>query len=129
MRHTIATAVVLAWLAACSSPPPAPAPYAPRAVTEQARWEVWSDEALVGRVRQLTIHDPERPLTFYRIEDLQGRWLGHANAQGRFSRRVPFQEQEEDLGVWSMTRGVAELLDAKSVRLQPVAIEADSRKR
>lgn len=129
MRHTIAAAVVLAWLAACSSPPPAPAPYAPRAVTEQARWEVWSADALVGRVRQLTIHDPERPLTFYRIEDLQGRWLGHANAQGRFSRRVPFQEQEEDLGVWSMARGVAELLDAKSVRLQPVAIDADSRKR
>lgn len=129
MRHPIAAALVLTWLAACSSPPATPPPYAPRPVTEQARWEVWSADQLVGRVRQLVIHDPGQPLTFYRIEDLQGRWLGHANAQGRFSRRVPFQEQEEDLGVWSMTRGVAELFDAKSVRMQPVALEADARKR
>jgi hypothetical protein len=41
---------------------------------------------------------------------------------------VPFQDREEDLGVWSMARGVGKLLDASDVQLRPVAIEADARR-
>ena len=131
MRSANGTACALSMLltdcAAAPTPPPA---YAPRAVVELARWQVFDGERLLGQVRQLEIRDPQGPLAFYRIEDVHGRWLGHATQNGRFSRRVPFQEQEEDLGVWSLARGVAELVDAKAtVRLQPVPVEADARRR
>jgi hypothetical protein len=103
---------------------------APRQVAELARWEVWSEGRLVGHVKKLEIRDPERPVAFYRIEDLQGRWLGHASDEKRFSRRVPFRDDEEDLGVWAMERGVAELFDAKAaVELKAIAVEADAKKR
>jgi len=122
------------WLAlllvGCAAAPPSPPPYAPRPVVELERWQIWDGDQLVGHVRRLEIRDPQGPLAYYRIEDMHGRWLGHATAEGRFSRRVPFQEQEQDLGVWSMARGVAELVEARApVRLQAVAIEADARRR
>src|SRR5678809_80986 len=101
MRFANGTTPLLCLLTACASPPQ-PQPYAPRPVVELARWEVWDGDRLVAHVRQLEIRDPAGPLAFYRVEDLQGRWLGHATSTGRFSRRVPFQEQEEDLGVWSL---------------------------
>lgn len=132
MRSANGTACSLGLLlVACSSPPPPPPPpYAPLPVVEVARWQVWDGPQLIGQVRHLEIRDPQGVLAYYRIEDLDGRWLGHATENGRFSRRVPFQDQEEDLGVWSMARGVAELLDAKApVRLQAVAVEADARRK
>jgi hypothetical protein len=125
-------AVLLAsLLAACGSAEPAePPPYAPRPVIELARWQVLCSDTPIGVVRHLEIRDPTGPLAYYRIEDLDGRWLGHATDAFRFSRRVPFQEQEQDLGVWSLPRGTAELLDAKgSVELKPVALDADAKKR
>jgi hypothetical protein len=97
-------------------------------VVELARWQVTSGGQVIGYVRQLEIRDPQGPLPYYRIEDLHGRWLGHASEFGRFSRRVPFQDREEDLGVLSMARGVGKLLDASDVQLRPVAIEADARR-
>jgi hypothetical protein len=118
-----------AVLAACHSATPPPSPYAVREVAELARWQVFAGDTAIGYVLQLEIRDPKGPLPYYRIEDLQGRWLGHATANGRFSRRVPFQEREEDLGVWPMARGVAKLFDASApVDLRPVAIEADARR-
>ena len=129
MRSANALAAWLCLLAACSSPPPPPAPHAPRPVVEIAKWEVHSDGRLVGYVRRFEIRDPSGPLPFYRIYDTDGHWVGHADAIGRFSKRVPFQDDEQDLGVWSMARGVAELLDAGApVRLQPVALHADAKK-
>jgi hypothetical protein len=124
-------AASLVLLAACASDAPtALPPMAPRQVAELARWEVWSEGRLVGHVKKLEIRDPERPVAFYRIEDLQGRWLGHASDEKRFSRRVPFRDDEEDLGVWAMERGVAELFDAKAaVELKAIAVEADAKKR
>jgi hypothetical protein len=122
--------VVMAALAGCQSSPPAPPPHAPRPVVELARWQVWEGDRVVGYVRHLEIRDPSGPLPYYRIEDPNGRWLGHASATGRFTRRVPFEEEEQDIGVWSMPRGVGELVEAKSpVRLQPVPVEADARRR
>ncbi len=121
-------AASLAW-AACNSAPPTPSPYAARAVVELERWQVWNGSAAIGYVLHLEIRDPEGPLPYYRIEDLQGRWLGHASSLGRFSRRVPFQDQEEDLGVWPMAQGVAQLFAASApVSLKPVAVEADARR-
>lgn len=114
---------------ACAGRPPLPPPYAPRPVVELGRWQVWSDGRLVGHVVQLEIRDPGGPLPFYRVQDLHGRWLGHASPRGRFSRRVPFQDQEQDLGVWPMARGVAKLFDATApVELRPVAVEAVARR-
>ena len=46
-------------------------------------------------------------MQFFRITDTSGRWVGHASANGRFSRRVPFEKDEQDLGVLAMKRGVA----------------------
>lgn len=121
----------LATLSGCGSTEPQQQPaYAPRPVVELARWQVMRGDTPIGVVRQLEIRDPSGPLPFYRVEDLDGRWLGHATDGLRFSRRVPFQDQEQDLGVWSLPRGVAELLDAKgSVELKPIARDADAKKR
>lgn len=128
--NPVLLAACVAVLSACKSDPPAPMPpLAPRPVAELARWEVWSDGQLVGQVRKLEVRDPQQPVAFYRIEDLHGRWLGHASNEKRFSRRVPFRDDEEDLGVWAMERGVAELFDAKApVELKAVAVDADARK-
>jgi hypothetical protein len=116
--------------AACSPVPPSPLPHAARPVVELARFDVFAAGACVGRVRHLEIRDPAGPLAFYRIEDLAGRWLGHATPQGRFSRRVPFQEAEQDLGVWALPRGVALLLEASTpVELRAVPVDADARRR
>src|SRR5688572_14975374 len=79
-------------LAACSGTEPPPQPsYAPREVVELQRWQVLRGDAQIGWVKQLEIRDPAGPLAYYRIEDLDGRWLGHATDGLRFSRRVPFQ--------------------------------------
>lgn len=130
MRSAIASS--LPWivaLAACGGVAPAPLPHAARRVVELARWQVFDGERELGIVRQLEIRDPAGPLVYFRIESMEGQWLGHATPNGRFSRRVPFQDEEQDLGVWSMARGVAELFDASSpVRLQPIALEADARR-
>jgi hypothetical protein len=116
-------------LVACSGAPE-PLPHAARPVVELARWEVVDGDTQVGILRQLEIRDPRGPQTFYRIEDRHGRWLGHATAAGRFTRRVPFRDEEQDLGVWSLARGTALLVEAKAeVRLQPVALDADVRRR
>lgn len=127
--RTNAIALAGLCLLGCAGPRGAPPPYAPRPVVELARWQIWDGDALLGRLRQLRIEDPRGDLDFYRIEDRQGRWLGHATASGRFSRRVPFQEQEQDLGVWSLPRGIARLFDAAApVELRPIAVEADARR-
>lgn len=135
MRSANTSCVLLAasaaLLAACANdPPPSLPPMAPRQVAELARWEVWSDGVRLGHLLELEIRDPAGPIVFYRVLDEKGRWLGHADAQWRFSRRVPFQEQEQDLGVWAKERGVAELFDAKAtVELKPIAVEADAKKK
>jgi hypothetical protein len=128
MRSAKGASLLLVWLAACNAAPDAH-PLAPRAVVELARWQVFDGEQAVGIVRQLEIRDPTGPIGYYRVEDTHGRWLGHASDTLRFSRRVPFQDAEQDLGVWSMSQGVARLIDAKAdVRLQPIAVEADARR-
>jgi|JRYL01.1.fsa_nt_gb hypothetical protein len=116
--------VCAAALVGCASSPADPAPpHAPREVVELAVWEVRSGEQFLGTLRQLEIRDPSGPLRFYRLEDRDGRWLGHASPEGRFSRRVPFADQEEDLGVWPLARGVALLLGVENVVLgQPAAV-------
>jgi hypothetical protein len=130
MRSSPGTAVVIALLAACAGSPPPPAlPHAAREVVELQRWQIVQDGASIGIVRQLEIRDPKGPIPYYRIEDLSGRWLGHATANGRFSRRVPFQSEEQDLGVWSLEQGVARLLEASApLALRPVPVEADARR-
>ncbi|MEO6593855.1 MAG: hypothetical protein ABIP94_03785 [Planctomycetota bacterium] len=131
MRSSTATSLFAAsLLAACAVPPSPQPPYAARPVVELARWQVMDGETLLGYVRHLEIRDPKGPLPYYRVEDAQGRWLGHASEVGRFSRRVPFQDDEEDLGVWPMARGVAKLFEASAdVALRPMAVDADARPR
>jgi hypothetical protein len=98
-------------------------------VVEVGRWQVLAAGQPVGYLLHLEIRDPAGAVPFYRIVDLQGRWIGHATEQGRFSRRVPFQDGEEDLGVWSMAQGVARLVEASApVDLKPVAADADARR-
>ena len=128
MRSVVAAFLTFAVLAACGSAPE-PLPHAARPVVELERWRVLDGAQEIGRVRKLQIQDPKGPVVFYRVEDASGHWLGHSTEQGRFSRRVPFQDDEEDLGVWSLQRGVATLLDAASVQLVPVAFDADARRR
>lgn len=127
-RATAAFAALV--LAGCAAEPkPTPQPFAPRPVVEVARWQVLDGTEPVGYLLHLEIRDPQGAVPYYRIEDLDGRWIGHATEQGRFSRRVPFQDGEEDLGVWSLATGAGKLLEAKAkVELKPVAAEASARK-
>ena len=132
MRIPTATFLLAATvvLAACASQPQTQPPSAARPVAELGRWQVFEGANLLGYLIHLEIRDPTGPLPFYQIEDAQGRLLGHATEQGRFSRRVPFQEAEQDLGVWSLARGTAKLFEAKAnVELRPVVKEADARKK
>jgi len=129
MTKPIAIAVLVALFAACQETPPQQPDYAPRRVVELARWQVWIGGEAVGTVRHLEIQDPREAVRYYTIEDGQRRVLGEATANGRFARRVPFQENGEDLGVWSLARGVGELFDAgAAVDLRPVPVEADARR-
>ncbi|MBM3972803.1 MAG: hypothetical protein FJ301_01705 [Planctomycetes bacterium] len=107
--------MLLAVLAACGSPPPAVPQVLAREVVAGTVLEAYAGAELVAIIRRLEVRDPSGPIAFYRIEDPRGRWLGHATAQGRFSRRVPFRDEEEDLGVLAMARGVAELTGQKDL--------------
>ncbi len=112
-----------AFGAACTSTHEVKKPldYVPRAVVEVARYEVRSGTAVLGVALELEIRDPSGPLRFWRIQTRDGAWAGHATQQGRFSRRVPFREDEEDLGIWPMAQGVAKVLDVPGpVRLAKV---------
>ena len=86
------------------------------------------DAAPLGQLIHFEIRDPKGVMRFYRIVDGDGRWVGHASDAGRFSRRVPFTEQEEDLGAQSLERGVALLFEASTVQLTPVVRDADFRR-
>jgi len=116
-------------LAGCETTTVVPPNYSAREVVMVARWQVVSEGNALGWVTKYEIRDPQGPLNFFRVTDRNGRWLGHATANGRFSRRVPFEEEEQDLGVLAMKRGVAQLFEASAaVRLRPVAVEADWRR-
>lgn len=99
-------------------------PLQPRNVVQTARWEVLDGARQLGRLLQLEIRDPAGAVRFYQIQDRAGRLVGSATAAGRFSRRVPFRDEEEDLGVWRLERGVAELFGLpQPVQLRPVPLE------
>ncbi len=116
------------FFAGCAAAP-AGVPNIARPVVERSRWDVVDHGAVLGQVLQLEIDDPSGPVVFYRVVDSHGRWLGHATAARRFSRRVPFREDEEDLGVWSLERGAAMLLEAAApVTLRAVVRDADARR-
>lgn len=129
MTKPIAIAVLVALFAACQEAPQPQPEYAPRRVVELARWQVWLADQQVGIVRRFEIQDPNGPVRYYSVEDLQHRILGEADDQGRFSRRVPFRDSGEDLGVWALPRGVGLLFEANApADLRPVAIEAAAKR-
>lgn len=113
------------FLAACSAPPPEPPPLQPREVVELERWTVKADGAELGELVKFEIRDPSGPVVLYRVLDRSGRWVGHADANGRFSRRVPFQKDERDVGTWTLARGCAVLFECdEPVELEAVPVEA-----
>ncbi|MFK7741566.1 MAG: hypothetical protein AB8H80_14705 [Planctomycetota bacterium] len=119
-------AVCGALFSGCETPKSEPPDYAPRPVVELRRWTVHEADERIGEVVELEIRDPKGPLRFFRVLDRAGRWLGHASDKGRFSRRVPFEAEEQDLGVWPMDRGLRELFEASApVEMRPVVREAD----
>ncbi|MCR9248145.1 MAG: hypothetical protein NXI31_24205 [bacterium] len=123
-RLTIAVLAVatVALTTACSGAPAPEPPLQPRRVVELGRWQAHAGDRLLGHLVQLEIQDPKGPVRFYQVLDAAGRIVGSATASGRFSRRVPFEEDEQDVGVWSLPRGVARLFDTESsVRLTAVA--------
>lgn len=128
-RSLSAVAALLLPFAGCQSTVrevPA-APYVAYPVFEVERFEVRQGERVVGYVRHLEIQDPAEPLRYWRIESARGAWVGHATEQGRFSRRVPFEQAEQDLGIWPLRRGVAELLEVEGpIVLAPIAPEGRS---
>jgi len=109
----------------------------PRKVTELRRWQVVQGATLAGHVVELRVEEPmyvpaggesapPTSFTYYRVLDLRGQWVGHATDIGRFSRRVPFQEEEQDLGVWPMVQGVAQLLGLPPEPLPKLVLEPKS---
>jgi hypothetical protein len=102
--------------------------YVPRQVVELKRWEVWSAERQLGWLVELEIRDPTGPLQFYRVENLRNQWVGHVTADGRFSRREPFRDDDVDLGLWPMRQGVGKLFEASGEVELRTWVEADTRK-
>jgi len=99
-------------------------------VVELARWAAWDGDRLLGELVLLEIRDPAGPIRLYQVEDAAGRLVGSASEAGRWSRRVPFRDEEEDLGLWSRERGVAALFDCPApvvLRSKPVAASARRR--
>ncbi len=120
---------IAALSSACTSSHQLPPPIDNRArnVVETARYEVRHRGEVVGSVVQLQMEDPSGPLQFWRVENKNGAWLGHASALGRFSRRLPFRDDEQDIGIWPMAQGVAQLLEVDgevALREVPVAVPA-----
>lgn len=102
--------------------------YRPRQVVERNRWEVWSPDRQLGWLVELEILDPNGKLRFYRVENLRNQWVGHVTADGRFSRREPFRDDDVDLGLWPMRQGVAKLFEASGEVELRTWVEADTRK-
>jgi hypothetical protein len=127
-----AFAVLLAALAACQSTTPVPPPpYFARPVVEIGRSAITRDGKPLGTLLSLRIEDPTAPVRFYRVVDPRGAWVGHITEQGRFTKRVPFADEEQDLGLWPMQKGIARLFDLDgSVDLKelPAAVPATYRK-
>jgi len=98
-------------LAGCNAPPSPRPPLQPRPVVEVERWGVFDGGTRLGDLVLLEIRDPKGLVRFYQVEDGLGRIVGSATVSGRFGRRVPFQDEEQDLGVWRLERGVAMLFD------------------
>lgn len=107
-------------LSGCETPPPEPPPLQPRQVVERERWTVQAGGERLGELVRFEIQDPSGPVVLYRVLDRSGRWVGHADANGRFSRRVPFEQEEQDIGTWTLARGCALLFD----RDEPVELAA-----
>jgi hypothetical protein len=108
-----------------------PPDYVPRQVVEVERYDVLHGGNVLGAVLLLEIEDPSGPLRFWRIENRNGAWVGHATSIGRFSRRVPFRDDEQDLGIWPMRQGVAQLFQVDGsveLRRAPVAVPATVRR-
>jgi hypothetical protein len=110
-------------LSAChSAPPPADNLWVAKPVVELHRWSVQEQGQQVGWLVLLEIEDPKAPTRYYRVENANRQWLGHATLQGRFSRRVPFRDDEEDMGMWAMPQGLARLFNTdKPLALETVA--------
>jgi hypothetical protein len=98
-------------------------------VVELERWQVLDGERQLGVVRHLEIRDPAGPVRYFSIEDKQRRRVGSATANGRFTRFVPFRDEGEDLGVWSLRAGAGKLFEAAApLELRAVPVEADDRR-
>jgi hypothetical protein len=110
MRQLFVPVLVVLSCGACASKHPVNPAYSARPVAELGRWPVMQDDRQLGWVVMLEIQDPVTPLRYYRIENQRGQWLGTATIDGRFSRRVPFRDDEEDLGIYPMAQGVQRLV-------------------
>ena len=107
----------------CEGVAPAAPAYRARQVVEVERRRVLREGEPLGELVSFEIRDPRGPIRFHRVLDRNGRWVGHADANGRFSRRVPFRQAGEDLGVWSLQRGCALLFGVEGeVRLSSVSV-------
>jgi len=125
--------LLLAAAGSCSSTREVSPPIdlAPRQVVELARFEVRHQGRVLGTLVELEIQDPGGPLRFYRIENRDGAWVGHATGQLRFSQRLPFRDDERDLGMWPLQQGVARLFEVEgevALRPLPLAEPAAARK-
>ncbi len=131
---TATAAVLLAFLGGCSHTRQAPSPhdYVPRTVVELERLDLFFRGERIGELVRYEIQ--ERPgradseaIRFWRVLSPAGAWIGHVSDQGRFSRRVPFRDEEQDLGIYPMAEGLAALIGvAGPVQLtaKPAAVEA-----
>ena len=109
----LAALTALACVGCAGKAPVRPA-YWPRDVVEVGRFHVTHGAVPLGELVSFEVRDLGDVVLFHRVLDTHGRWVGHADATGRFSRRVPFQDAEEDLGVWSLPRGCALLFGVES---------------
>lgn len=99
--------------------------YTPRPVLELARWRIEGRGRMLGHLLHLEIQDPQGAIRYYRVENARGEWVGHVTEHLQFSRRVPFSEDEEIVGTFTMSEGLGVMLAAgQAVDLTPVALDA-----
>lgn len=127
MNHRLGPllAAATALVAACASTHQVspPVDLQPRTVTETERYTVRHRGEVLGTLIALQIDDRDGPVRCWRVENRGGAWLGFVSEQGRFRRRLPFRDDEQDLGIWPMAQGVARLFDLDGrVDLQPLPV-------
>ena len=86
-------------------------------IHERGRYRVMQGERLLGYLIRLEVQDEP----YFRVEGVEGRWVGNVDRHGRFVRSEPFRDDPRVLGMYPMDEGLALLFETDGpVRVLPL---------